>query len=289
MKTNVVFLGCERVPVSSTDDTHWMQSLQSRGFSVSEVSWTENIEKFPKQGVCLLRTPWDYFDHLSEFLAKLQQIESRGLAVLNPVDVVQRNIDKAYLYEFSQSGIATVPSWCPGLDQQSLEQFLDHQSAEEYIVKPRVGAGGIGFQRLSPQQLKTWYQSEFDPDRPVFVQPVLKTIATTGETSLVFSMGRLTHAVRKLPKQGEIRIQEEWGGSTALYEPTEKETEFAQNVVERMASDLLYSRVDLVLTESGDPMLMELELIEPSLYFRARPDVVEIYSDALDQKLSDLN
>lgn len=278
MKENVVFLGCERVPVEDTDDKLWMQEIESQGYSVSSLNWKEPLESFPKSGTCLLRTPWDYFDHLTEFLSKLQQLEERDLQVLNPRSVVSWNVDKAYLKQMNEQGIPTIPSFYPGVSDEPVSQFLKEHPSDEYLLKPRVGAGGFGFQRLSADELIHVLSQWQETDGPVFAQPIQKTIATTGEKSLMYSRGELTHAVQKLPKSGEIRIQEEWGGSTKLYEPSPDERALADKLIHENAADLLYARVDIINDEAGRPLLMELELIEPSLYFRYLPEIVGRYT-----------
>ena len=283
MKT-VIFLGCKRVPATETDDTHWMKALEARGYTVTAMDWMANLDEFPAGALVLLRTPWDYFDHLPEFLAKLQAFEKKGLKILNPLATVKTNYDKAYLKTLSEQGIATLPSYYPGLSEVSFEEFSGEHPSSQYLIKPRVGAGGFGFEKMTASEVLSWLPSHSHEERPVFIQPVLSTISSSGERSLIFCAGKLSHAVKKLPIEGEIRIQEEWGGSTELYEPTDKELRLANLIVERLASDLLYSRVDLVTSEAGEDVLMEVELIEPSLYFRKMPAAAETFSDELARR-----
>ncbi|MEO0335821.1 MAG: hypothetical protein AAF202_05485 [Pseudomonadota bacterium] len=281
MKPAIVFLGCERVPVTSTDDILWINSLKERGYTVLSLDWRTPLDQFPERGVCLPRTTWDYFDHLEEFLEKLTQLEARGLQVINALETVRWNCDKLYLKRMSERGVPTLPSFFIGESEQSVDEFFQQHPAEEYLLKPRVGAGGFGFQKFSMAKMKSVLGSLSGSEGPLFVQPVLNEIKVSGEKSLMYSMGKPTHAVQKLPGQGEIRIQEEWGGSTKLYEPSKEERALADRLIQEYAAELLYARVDLMNASDGRPLLMELELIEPSLYFRYLPEISETYAASL--------
>ena len=110
-------------------------------------------------------------------------------------------------------------------------------------------------------------------------QPFLPQIAE-GEISLVYFQKKFSHALLKVPKDDDFRVQEEFGGKITSLSPDHKLLEIGDHIMSSVEDDLLYARVDLVPYENSYA-LMELELIEPSLYFRTSPESVKNFSKAL--------
>ena len=169
----------------------------------------------------------------------------------NPADTLRWNSEKTYLRELEAAGIRTIPTAWEG-----------EVPWEEAIVKPTVAGGSLGLRRAE----------KGEPIEPGFMaQPFLPDIVSAGELSLVFFDGEFSHAVRKTPAEGDIRVQPEHGGIITAAEPTAAELEAAERVLEAAGRDLLYARVDFV----GDGMLIELEAIEPRFFFEQGPPGAE--------------
>ncbi|MEZ5063076.1 MAG: hypothetical protein R2700_16495, partial [Solirubrobacterales bacterium] len=146
------------------------------------------------------------------------------------------------------------------------------------VIKPVVDLGAMNLVRV-PAALAGQMLERFD--RPVMAQPYLESIETSGELSLVFVEGELMHSLRKVPARGDFRIQPLYGGTHQAHEPTAAEVAAAERAVALAPGDPLYARVDIVTGEGGRPLVIELELIEPSLYLDIAPATAVTLADAM--------
>lgn len=197
-------------------------------------------------------------DHQAEFLAFLDRA-SRLAPVANDPALVRWNLSKRYLEELGFKGLRVIPSLFVESPVSAADAFTA-LAADEIVVKPVVGGGGFGQTRLTRAEAA---DVVLQPGQ--FVQPLIPEIMTEGEISLIFVDGEFSHAVRKLPRGGEYRIQVIHGGSEHAYAPSSAEIEVAQAFVAALPVPALACRVDLVTTAHG-PLLMELEAIEPHLF-----------------------
>jgi glutathione synthase/RimK-type ligase-like ATP-grasp enzyme len=161
-------------------------------------------------------------------------------------------------------------------------------AGERVVVKPAVGAGARGARRSwsdDPRLAEHLHQLVARVD--MLVQPYVETIATFGESSLLYFHGELSHAVRKLPGTGDYRIHEHLGGSTQPHDPSQAELDVADRALAQVAttSPLTYARVDLVQLPDG-PAVMELELIEPFLFLTYAAGSIDRFADALVSELA---
>jgi glutathione synthase/RimK-type ligase-like ATP-grasp enzyme len=229
----------------------------------------------------LIRSCWDYHLRPADFLAWLHGLRDRGVIVLNPPPVVEWNMDKRYLLRLAEAGVDVgIPT-----------VILMRESGMNDV--PRLGDAEIGLRHdwtavvvkptISASAHETW-RTAWPPTAaalerlrsalgrgPVLIQPFLPEIANRGETSLVFVAGRFSHAVVKRPAAGDFRVQEEHGGSAHATTPPPHVVEYARGVLATAArlcgtdaAAIPYARVDVLAGER--PRLMELELIEPTLY-----------------------
>ncbi len=260
-------------------DSLTYQPLRDLGWSVEEVPWRKANVDWPRFDVVVIRSPWDYFKSPQAFLEVLEQIERSGTRLANSLRVVKWNSDKAYLRELEAHGIEIVPTlWNDSLAQSDLDAAFDRFAAEvvankqntcqEIVVKPTVGAGAWDTFRLSRQAPETFAEAmEAFASRPVMIQPFLDSIIERGEFSLFFFGDEFSHCISKLPKPGDFRVQEEHGGLIQLCQPESDMLSMSQRVLSVIGEPLLYARVDLVYLPSGELAVIEVELIEPSLYF----------------------
>jgi glutathione synthase/RimK-type ligase-like ATP-grasp enzyme len=231
----------EDFPGLDPDDAPLLEAL---GEGAEPAIWSDPRVDWGAFDLILIRSVWDYFVRYEEFRAWLDRMD--GLPVWNPVDTVRWNSEKYYLRELADAGVATIPTAWEG-----------EVPWDDAIVKPTVAGGSLGLRRAKRGE-------------PIgageMAQPFLPEI-THGELSLVFFDGELSHAIRKTPAEGDIRVQPEHGGIVTAAAPTEEEVGIAKRVLEAAGRDLLYARVDLV----GDGLLIELEAIEPRFFFSYAP------------------
>ncbi|MEI6641244.1 MAG: hypothetical protein WCL10_04355 [Novosphingobium sp.] len=242
------------------------------GESVEDIDWLAPLEAFAGFDLAIIGTPWDYQDNREAFLAKLEAIAALGVPVCNAPEVVRWNIDKGYLAELGERGVATIPTLL--LDNPGRDEILaafDHFGCDRLVVKRRVGAGAEGqfdFTRRAPPA-EDWRMGH-----PALVQPFLPGIVTEGEHSLIFIDGAFSHGLIKRPAPGDYRVQSLYGGWDTAVMPAPADLAAAEAVLAGLPFPApLYTRIDLVRGPDGNLLLMEAELIEPFLYPLQGPEL----------------
>ena len=275
---HVALVTVQAARASDEDLAPLESALRNAGAQVSIVDWDDAAVDWSTFDLAVLRSCWDYTERYIEFLIWAERV-SHLTRLLNPFEVVRWNTDKHYLAELKRAGIAIVPSRFiePDADgATALQSFLDqHGECAELVVKPAIGAGSRDTQRHARESrdaITAHIERLLRADRSVLLQPYLKRVDEAGETALIHLNGQYSHAIRKGPllRRGE-------GSTDALYapeqiearEPGADERELAIRVLGALpfASRPAYARVDLIRAEDGSPVLLELELAEPSLFF----------------------
>lgn len=267
-------------------------ALRALGVEVSIVDWDDAGVDWARLDMAVLRSCWDYTERYVEFLIWAERI-SHLTRLVNPFEVVRWNTDKHYLAELEAAGVAIVPSRFVEPDHDAadvLRSFLDnHADAAELVVKPAIGAGSRDAQRHAREDVHSAGQHVrrlLDAGRSVLLQPYLDRVDEVGETALIHFNGCYSHAIRKGPLL--LRGQ---GPTDALYapeqilarEPSADERALAGQVLAALPfpAPPTYSRVDLIRAADGRPMLLELELTEPSLFFAHAPDSALRFAEVL--------
>lgn len=269
-----------------SDDELAIPSLKGLGWQVETVSWSDPTADWNSYDAAIIRTTWDYQKRPERYLEVLADIESFGVRLMNPLSVVKWNLDKRYLRELEISGVPIVPTiWEDG--GISSKEFSEWQSAlgSELIIKPTVSATAHDTFRLSD------YDRALEPvfyRRSFMVQPFVPAIVDEGEYSLFYFAGEYSHTILKSPVPGDFRVQEEYGGVITAVEPEPRLIATAAAVLGNVPDELLYARIDLVRDARGGFMLMELELIEPALYFRMDADAPARFASAFDRMMNEL-
>jgi glutathione synthase/RimK-type ligase-like ATP-grasp enzyme len=273
--------GCEEFPAGHEDDAGLIEAFAARGVDAAWAVWDDPAVDWAARDLVLIRETWDYTSRLDAFLGWVDRVAA-STRLLNPAPVIRWNHHKRYLLELADAGIAIVPT----LVVAAGETGPAIPTWPELVVKPAVGVGGDGAERVlagTPELAEHLHQLGQIGD--LLVQPFLPAVADVGETSLVLVSGEVTHAVQKVPASGEFRIHEHRGGTYHLVEPTIAQLDLARSAVataaERAGSAPLYARADMVPGPDGAPLLMELELIEPSLYLHHAPFVAERIAEGL--------
>jgi glutathione synthase/RimK-type ligase-like ATP-grasp enzyme len=246
--------------------------LQEAGASVARVAWSDPGVDWSSFDAAVLRSTWDYFERFDEFAPWLERVSSQT-RLFNSAALVRWNMDKHYLLDLERQGVLIVPTAAlEAGSRASLKSVLDERGWERAVMKPAVsGAARLTF-RVDQENIE-----EREPlfaqcveREAMLVQPFIPSVMERGEVSLIVVDGRCTHAVRKVPRSGDFRVQDDHGGTVHHFEPSDVERAAAERAVAACLETPLYARVDLV-DDGGSPRLMELELIEPELFFRFCP------------------
>lgn len=295
------------------DDDVVIVELARRGIVADEVPWTvEPAGGWRAYDAVIVRTTWDYTSDVDRFVGVLEAItgsESGAGAqvpLANPLEVIGWNVHKSYLRELEAEGVAVVPTlWGCGLSGPELAVLC----AREGVLKPVVGAGAGDTFRVGPwltEPERATIVSRFPKasgevrGREWMAQPFVGSVQSEGEYSLFWFGSGFSHAIVKRPRAGDFRVQEEHGGEIIPVAATPELLRMGKGVLAALGrvhqarswrsapGDLLQARVDLVRLDDGTLALMELELVEPSLYFRTDAGAAARFADAVEAWLATL-
>ena len=245
------------------------EALRGGGAEVVAVPWTVT-DDLSSYDLVLPLLAWGYHQDYQRWLELLDRAEAEQWRMINPPALLRWNGDKAYLAELADRGVPTVrtlvvESCC----DEDLEESRRRFGSDWLVIKPPISASAHGTHRIGPSD-------DLPPDsrgQPMIIQPLIEEIAKTGEFSLMLFGGEYSHAVMKRPKSGDFRVQEYLGGVTSPCKaPPAGAVELAQQALAAAPADATYARVDIVPDDQGVLRIMELELIEPSLFLDHAPD-----------------
>lgn len=276
MPPTCAFLTTDDLDGFFTYDALAVPCFEELGWTVEKISWRAGGRgevDWSAYRVVVIRTPWDYQDDPDAFLRVLEEIDA-ATRLENSLDLCRWNLAKTYLRDLERRGVEIVPTVWHAADAPlapSLVDALDDLGVDEIVVKPVIGANADRTHRLGRETggESTGDRAAAEADltgRPAMIQPFLRAIVDEGEYSLFAFDGELSHAVLKTPASGDFRVQEEHGGRIRGVSPESDLVAAGETVLTALDETPLYLRADFV-RHRGRFLLMELELIEPSLYF----------------------
>jgi glutathione synthase/RimK-type ligase-like ATP-grasp enzyme len=275
----------EDLPDLTPDDRLASAALTARGHDVQPLVWSEPSITWASFDALVLRSCWDYHRRPDAFRAWLAAREREGALLHNSVALARWNVDKRYLRDLEGRGVLTARTvWLEPGDPPSLAELRRSTGWTDLVVKPAVSATAWRLHRLRPDH-QTWppeLATAMATDA-FLVQPFLTEIGD-GEWSLVFFDGGFSHAVLKRPRPGDFRVQGEYGGRATAEVASPALIEQARRILDLLPERPLYARVDGVQTASGF-LLLELELLEPALFFAADSAAADRFADALEARL----
>ncbi len=274
----------ERMPVPDPESGVLVAALAERGVRAELVAWDAPIV-WSAAPLVVVRTPWDYVERHERFLDALHAIAA-VTTLVNPAGLVAWNHHKGYLAELERAGVPVVSLRVVARGAGAAEQDAALSAfGAQVVVKPAISGGAWGTIRTRARSREAReHLAELVRTGDALVQPYLDAVQT-GEVSLVFFGGKLSHAVRKVPADGDFRVHVEHGGTVVAHAPTAAELEVARAVLAAAPHAATYARIDLVTGASG-PLLMEAELIDPEFFLhedpRAAPRFAGVLVDLLD-------
>jgi len=293
MSVDVALVTWRDLPELDPDDRPLAAALRDRGHRVAIVAWDDPAFDWTQVRLVLLRNPWDYYRRPGEFVEWAARVD--GLTqLLNPLAAVRWNVDKRYLVELAALGAPVVPTRYlePGT-APDLAALFEEAGPAGLVIKPAVSADSWETLVARPrdQDRARAHLDRLLPDRALLVQPFLAAVETHREHCLVFLEGAFSHAVAKNPLTRGGR----WAGlpEGTPVEPESDELAAAETILATAAralgtlpAALLYARVDLLRDDDGRPLLLELELVEPTLFLTDRPDALARLVTALERRLA---
>jgi glutathione synthase/RimK-type ligase-like ATP-grasp enzyme len=283
----VVFATCDHQPLIAPDDQPLADALAALGVEVVPIPWTE-IDAYAVIDAppIILRSTWDYHRVPTMFRSWLDALADAGRLTLNPPAIARDNIDKIYLQKLAASGIAIPKThWLDRIDNETIDHAMHEEGWRRAVLKPRIAATAYGTYLVTNRS--TLSDEELAPARAsgALLQEVVPEIVGHGETSIVYAGGAFSHAVVKRASDGDFRVQQDFGGRVEAARPSHSLLSFAASVMTLVPGTCLYARVDAVESSRG-PLLMELELIEPELYFLHVPEAAARMAQLIVNRLS---
>jgi glutathione synthase/RimK-type ligase-like ATP-grasp enzyme len=279
---DIALASCVVLPDPDPDETPLLTALRAAGLSAETLAWDSPRSDFGRARATLLRATWNYPERPADFLAWIDRTASRS-RLFNGPDVVRWNLHKSYLLELEQRGVAIVPTRLVKKGETTpLAEVMRAGGWIDVVVKPAIGAGSRGTLRVTEEA------AERDDahlrvlvDRgDALVQPYMASVEEYGERAIVWIDGELTHAVRKARRF--LGDRERVSRAVPI---APDEAELARRAIAAAPGPLLYARVDVIRDDHGTPRVMELELIEPSLFFPQSPDALRAFVLAVTNQL----
>jgi hypothetical protein len=288
--TKVALATCRELPHLDADTRRLIAPLAARGVLASPAVWDDPNVDWARFDLVVVRSCWDYAGRRREFL----EWAARVPRLANPAPVLAWNTDKRYLSDLAARGIPVVPTeWLRPGQAWSLPEH------GAWVLKPAVSLASLdagryqledpGERRLAAEHVRRLHAD----GRVVMMQPYLLAVDDEGETALVYLNGVFSHAMRKAavltgPDIGvDRRFQPHGGLALRRHPPTRRELAAAERVLDAVPwarNQLLYARVDLISDRDADPILMELELTEPQLYFHDVPTATDRLAAIIEEQ-----
>ncbi|MBV1775156.1 hypothetical protein KSF73_05455 [Burkholderiaceae bacterium DAT-1] len=262
--------------------------LASHGLTAKRVAWDDRSIDWTQIKGAVLRSTWDYFERQAEFIPWLEGV-GRLTRLVNRYDLLQWNLDKHYLGDMAEQGVAIVPTlYIEKGESVDLAARMQQFGWTNAIIKPVIsGAARLTF-RVDAENIADM-QVQIDSilkDEGMMLQPFMPSVMSEGELSLMVIDGKHTHAIRKTPKAGDFRVQDDHGGTVHPYFASTEEIAFAEQAVAACPVVPAYARIDLVRDSKGQLRIMEMELLEPELFFRFCPDAARQLAAAIAARLA---
>ncbi|WP_026711535.1 ATP-grasp domain-containing protein [Flavobacterium filum] len=261
-------LTCARLPELLESDQQLIPLFAKENITAKAAIWDDETVDWTEFDYLIFRNTWDYYQKEEVFNSWLHKIELLGIKTFNPISVIQKNKHKFYLKELEKEGISILPSIFLEKNSTSNLHNVIPKSWEKMVIKPAFSAGSYLtklIDRTEIESIQTEFKEHF-ATKDFLIQEFRPEIKELGETSFIFFDGKFSHAVNKKPVENDFRVQIQYGGKYTLIEPNADLLLQAELILSKIPEKLLYARVDGIVIENK-LHLMEIELIEPDLYF----------------------
>ena len=264
----IALLTCTKWPQLTAADQLLIPELEKHGLRAEAAIWDDNAVNWAKYNVLIFRNTWDYYEKEEQFNHWLDKIKALGIKTLNSLEIIRQNKHKFYLRELQNQGIKIIPTiFIESTNDLNLPAVLP-PDWDKAVIKPAFSAGSYNtqvFEAKHVEQINTVYQP-IAKKKDLLLQKFIPEIQTHGETSFVFFNKKFSHCINKKPKDGDFRVQVQFGGKYTAIHPDPALIEKAKQILDTFSEPLLYARVDGIAI-NDDLLLMEIECIEPDLYF----------------------
>jgi hypothetical protein len=279
---DVALVTYSELPDLDEDDRILRDALQRRGLSVQPAIWDDPQFDWSAPKLAVIRSTWDYHHRLAEFLAWARRA-AQLTTLRNPLQAIEWNTHKSYLRDLEARGVPIVPTvWLKAGSRADLADVMASHEWQRAVAKPAISASAFATVMVTPDSLAQGqaHLEKMLPTQDMMVQPYISSVNDYGERSFMLIGGELTHAVRRAPVLNATSDSKH-----KRVMPTEEEAALSEEIVKASGYSPLYARVDIVRDDEDKARLMELELVEPSLFFGFAPEAAERMADAIVETL----
>ena len=271
------------------EDELVINALKEKNLSVVKKDWNDSIFDWETTRSILFRSTWDYFDKFELFKKWFNKTKNKCL-MINSTETIEWNIDKHYLLDLQEHQIPIPNSeFIKRGSSIDLSLLMQKKNWNEIVVKPTISGAAKNTYRLKEEEIiqfgPTWEKLIYKED--FIVQEFQNNVITEGEVAMIVIGGKFTHAVLKKAKEGDFRVQDDFGGSIAIYNPSEEMVKLAEKCIRILTPIPSYARVDIIWDNLRELAVSELELIEPELWFRLNPNAAQKLAHHVDLILSE--
>ena len=270
------------------EDNYAKEAFERRGLRVGRTNWDNLDFDWGDTEYIIFKTTWDYFDRFEEFSKWLDEINKKT-KLINRIETIRWNVDKHYLIDLNKMGV-NIPStiFIERGDKRTLTDLFMNSGWKDSILKPAVSGGGRHTYKINEDNASEYEMiyKELIKKEAMMLQEFQYSVPEEGEKTFMIFGGKYSHAVLKMAKAGDFRVQDDFGGTVHEYEASKDEIEFAEWVVSLCNPLPVYGRVDAIKDNEGKLAVSELELIEPEMWFRTKPKAADFYAEAVIKEIA---
>ena len=271
------------------EDRLVMDGLEKLNLRTIKKDWNDTNFNWSSTKSAIFRSTWDYFDQFSNFRNWLELVKEQCY-LINPYEQINWNLDKHYLLDLQKLDLPIVESvFVSKKTQLNLETISKSKNWKDIVIKPTISGAARHTYHLKNDEIKKFQDKwlSLTNDEDFMVQEFQKNILSTGEIAVMLFGGEYSHSVLKKAKKGDFRVQDDFGGSVEKINPSLEIIELAEKTVKSLKTMPIYARVDIIFDNGNKPVISELELIEPELWFRFKEEsaykLAEIVKDFLNK------
>lgn len=279
------------LPDWEVDDTPFHAALHARGLDHTHAVWDDPDVDWQTFDAVIVRTTWDYAAKRDQFVDWAERVAGQT-RLLNPPSVLRWSTDKHYLRDLELAGVPIAPTvWLEAGRRPNVAELMRNRGWTRGFLKPIFGQTARETLRFDADAAGlSAAQDHVDrllPSEGLMLQPYLSAVELQGEHSAIFFEGRLSHVVQKIPVPGDYRVMDDFGASDRASSLDSAGLDVCHRALDAIPHEgpLLYARVDLLRDDSGNWVLTELELVEPSLFFRHAPQAADTLAQAILQRV----
>ena len=266
-----------------------IDGLEKLNLRTIKKDWNDTNFNWSSTKSAIFRSTWDYFDQFSNFRNWLELVKKQCY-LINPYGQINWNLDKHYLLDLQKLDLPIVESvFVSKKTQLNLETISKSKNWKDIVIKPTISGAARHTYHLKNDEIKKFQDKwiSLTNNEDFMVQEFQKNILSSGEIAVMLFGGEYSHSVLKKAKKGDFRVQDDFGGSVEKINPSLEIIELAEKTVKSLKTLPLYARVDIIFDNVNNPVISELELIEPELWFRFKEEsaykLAEIVKDFLNK------